>query len=663
MEAQKQFGTQLRGLLRRVGLSQEELAYRVHMSPSLVSHWLAGRRVPRQEMILRIAEILVTVGRHELHPIELMGWISWLGYEFPSGWLRKRYPHLSDTFWIGVATGGFRWQAERLPDHYVERPAELEKLVEWLLTPPAEPERRAGRRVAITGMPGVGKTTLARAAVWHPQVRSCFPDGVLWANLGRLGEPTAWLGRWARALGLPLLLDGDPLWLRDAVATRLNRRRCLLVVDGADRWESLELLLFDAPSCVTLLTTQSRGVADAAEAGLALVQVGVMSEGESLALLERCAGRELVEKAGEIAVEVGYHPLALRVAGGLAREWGNWRAVLERLREARLAVLSYEGNLAAVLGAAYQGLPAGDQRVFRTLGAMAAGVGFSVGAVVTLLGGETNPIETELALTRLAQRGLAQRVEGATGQYRQHLLCADYAAEQLSVAGEAELVGARHANYYLRLLDDAGEMDGDDAFQERLDLAWENVLAARAWRQMRGEPLGEEDNLRRELVAGRYAVLRDEFDRFDSRDIPLPESEAKHGTGKGAAVAAYRALAHAHAGRVLDAAKWLDQLEELAERAPHPEWPFIMRAVQLYAHLTERDWKRMADALEAVHAASLGSETVLIREAAVAAAQAVQRRYRRFAEEAERSGQLERLAALVEMVEAGSLLAVADGEG
>ncbi len=42
----------------------------------------------------------------------------------------------------------------------------------------------AGKSVALSGLPGVGKTALVATLVHHPRVLETFCDGVLWAGLG-----------------------------------------------------------------------------------------------------------------------------------------------------------------------------------------------------------------------------------------------------------------------------------------------------------------------------------------------------------------------------------------------------------------------------------------------------------------------------------------------
>jgi hypothetical protein len=63
----------------------------------------------------------------------------------------------------------------------------------------------AGARIvptALTGLPGVGKTTLALALAHDPEVLSHFRDGVLWASTGREADELSLLTLWEMALGI-----------------------------------------------------------------------------------------------------------------------------------------------------------------------------------------------------------------------------------------------------------------------------------------------------------------------------------------------------------------------------------------------------------------------------------------------------------------------------
>lgn len=51
---------------------------------------------------------------------------------------------------------------------------------------------------AIKGWPGVGKTTIATALAYDPDIAKLFPDGILWTSLGQepniLSEMATWGG-------------------------------------------------------------------------------------------------------------------------------------------------------------------------------------------------------------------------------------------------------------------------------------------------------------------------------------------------------------------------------------------------------------------------------------------------------------------------------------
>jgi hypothetical protein len=81
-----------------------------------------------------------------------------------------------------------------MPPHFVGRDEVVGRLVERLTT---------GQEyvIALEGLPGVGKTTLAVALSHHRRVLNHFEDGVLWASLGPQGDPFTALAHWAQAFG------------------------------------------------------------------------------------------------------------------------------------------------------------------------------------------------------------------------------------------------------------------------------------------------------------------------------------------------------------------------------------------------------------------------------------------------------------------------------
>jgi len=51
---------------------------------------------------------------------------------------------------------------------------------------------------AVFGMGGVGKTTVAAALAYDPEIRKAFPDGILWTGLGKQPTMISVLAAWGR---------------------------------------------------------------------------------------------------------------------------------------------------------------------------------------------------------------------------------------------------------------------------------------------------------------------------------------------------------------------------------------------------------------------------------------------------------------------------------
>ena len=102
-------------------------------------------------------------------------------------------------------------------------------------------ELRSGKDLAVEGLPGVGKTTLAVAIAHHPGIRRRFKDGVLWASLGLNADVASALMNWANALERAGILKEDvsqvPGLAERAQVLRnaIGQRRMPLVID--DVWD------------------------------------------------------------------------------------------------------------------------------------------------------------------------------------------------------------------------------------------------------------------------------------------------------------------------------------------------------------------------------------------------------------------------------------------
>ena len=175
---------------------------------------------------------------------------------------------------------------------------------------------------AVRGWPGVGKTTIAAALAYDPDIITAFPDGVLWISLGPTPSLLSDLATWGRALGTDDLLRARTLEEASAqLAALLRNRRMFLIVD--DVWEPEHAVPFKVGGygCATLITTRLSSVAQAlAPTADDIYRLSVLTDEKSLELLQALAP-VVVEQYPESSLELVHDleglPLALQVAGHL----------------------------------------------------------------------------------------------------------------------------------------------------------------------------------------------------------------------------------------------------------------------------------------------------------------------------------------------------------
>ncbi len=199
------------------------------------------------------------------------------------------------------------------------------------------------RFIAFNGLPGVGKTALAIELANDPEVREQFPDGVLWAGLGRQPDILALLSTWATAIDIPQVeiarLTNIETWAQ-AIHTAIGMRRMLLVIDDAWQVEAALTLKLGGSNCAHLVTTRLPEIAleFAAENAIAIEE---LSENTGLLLLAQLAPGVVeaeLDEAKALVWAVGGLPLALILMGKYLRKEGHsgqprrLRKALEQLR-------------------------------------------------------------------------------------------------------------------------------------------------------------------------------------------------------------------------------------------------------------------------------------------------------------------------------------------
>lgn len=113
--------------------------------------------------------------------------------------------------------------------------------------------------IALHGLPGVGKTTLAVTLAHDQAIQEHFDDGILWAGLGPHPDISGLLSHWGALLGVPesegQKLSSPDAWIR-RIRAAIGERHMLLIIDNA--WEIDHALAFKVggPHCAYLVTSR-----------------------------------------------------------------------------------------------------------------------------------------------------------------------------------------------------------------------------------------------------------------------------------------------------------------------------------------------------------------------------------------------------------------------
>lgn len=308
-----------------------------------------------------------------------------------------------------------------LPTDFIGREQEFDVLCRRLA--PTEPNARAAfqpRRLLISGMPGVGKTTLA-VRVAHA-VADQFPDGLLYARLraddGTVADCGEVLVTLLRALGETsenvLAPNGELARTEELVhryRTRTAGRKLLILLDDATNELQLDPLLPATTDSAVLVTSRNRL---SAVPGSWTVALAPMEAGESLDLLSMIAGGERISAEPEAAHAVveacGKLPLALRAAAARLAARPHWPMTrlarrladpASRIAELRVSTL----DVRQILSTALRQRPLSERELIRRL-AVCAGGEFSAMAAAVLLRLPENAAEE--FLERLVEASLLE---------------------------------------------------------------------------------------------------------------------------------------------------------------------------------------------------------------------------------------------------------------
>jgi tetratricopeptide (TPR) repeat protein/transcriptional regulator with XRE-family HTH domain len=300
--------------------------------------------------------------------------------------------------------------------------------------------------LAITGAPGVGKTSLALH--WAHQVADRFPDGQLYVNLrgfgpsGTAARPGAAIRGFLDALDVPAdRIPDDPARQEALYRTVLAGQRILIVADNVRDAAAVRPLLPGPSGCAVLVTSRDRLMGLAVADGAFIVPLEPFTDSEADEMLIRRLGAERVVAEPEAAtalIEISSRlPLALGITAALAAAQPR-RSLASLVSELSGHASPLEAldtgdpmtTATAVISWSYRHLNAPLADVFRDLG-VHPGPDVSVSAMASL---SARPVaEAQTALRGLVDASLI--VEQVPGRYTLHDLLRTFAAAQVGASG------------------------------------------------------------------------------------------------------------------------------------------------------------------------------------------------------------------------------------
>lgn len=315
--------------------------------------------------------------------------------------------------------------------------------------------------LAIDGMAGIGKTTLAVELAHRLAAR--FPDGQLFidlqANTDEELEPAQALSRLLAMLNkTPAQRPATAAEWGEVWRATLGSRAVLVVLDNAASTEQVEHLLPGATNSLVLVTSRRR-LDGLRVRGAATYSLDILPHPAAVELFTS-VGRQGEDPAviDEIVRLCGGLPLAIRLVAAALAARPSWTVadMAEELRDeqTRLRAMRAENkSVRAAFELSYRRLADHEQAVFRRLGLHVPG---DLGLPAAVALGGSGRAASRDAMEKLVEYSFVKEI--ARHRYRLHDLMRQFARECASEADprpERKRATARVLDYYLHAALDA----------------------------------------------------------------------------------------------------------------------------------------------------------------------------------------------------------------
>jgi WD40 repeat protein len=371
--------------------------------------------------------------------------------------------HAPERLWTAR---GFLGTPPRVPVRYVARP-EVSEAVVAAVCDDSRPV------VALTGIGGVGKSTLAAQACRDQRVHQSFPDGITWLEAGPSRDPVSLLADLARRLGLSdaASVIATVLEAQDKISAALQGKRILIVLDNVWERVTLDALIGLAEDYSVLFTTRIPEIA--ATFGASRVDIDELTQHQALQLLEQWTGTDLPgwpAEARRLCTRVDNLALAVAMAGAMVAGGRSFTDVLaliehdlDRVRANLDPPLRYR-SLFAAIEAGLSVLSEENQRRYEQLAVFGKHGPFPREAAWVLWQPELSEAEVGDVLAEFTGRSLL--TSRGDGWFVAHGLQSDFLTRRAGDDRLASLHARLIDGYLVRFKEDWGQA-ADDPYLSR----------------------------------------------------------------------------------------------------------------------------------------------------------------------------------------------------